>query len=169
MGISNLPAGENYPDEFNVVVEIPRGSRNKYEYSEDLDVIKLDRVYYTAMTPPFEYGFIPQTRSADGDHLDVVLVMGTSVAPGIVVEARAIGVIKMIDNGEEDEKIVAVPVKDPRFVHVATVEDLSGYFTKEVQHYFEHYKDLENKRVEITGWGDKEEAIKVLKQSLESK
>ncbi len=169
MGISNLPAGEKYPEEFNVVVEIPRGSRNKYEYNEEWDVILLDRVYYTAMTPPFEYGFIPQTRSADGDHLDAVLVMGTSVTPGIVVDARPIGLIKMIDNGEEDEKIVAVPVKDPRFAHVFSVEDLSAYFTKEVQHYFEHYKDLENKKVEISGWGDKSEAVKVLEKSLEKK
>ena len=167
MNIKNLPAGDDYPEKFNVVIEIPKGSRNKYEYDEELDIIKLDRVYTSAMSLPYDYGFIPETRSEDGDHLDVVLILDTQIYPGILVEARPIGLLKMVDSGEADEKIIAVPTKDIRLKHIQSLDDLSAHFKQEVQHYFENYKTLENKVVEITGWGDKDAAIEVLKKSLE--
>lgn len=167
MNIKDLPAGEKYPEQFNAVIEIPRGSRNKYEYDEELDVIALDRVYYSSMTLPGDYGFIPGTRSEDGDHLDALVVVDHATFPGCMVVCKPIGVIYMVDSGEKDEKIVAVAVKDPRNNHIGSVEELGPHFKKEVQHYFEHYKDLENKKVEITGWGDKTEALNVMNKSLE--
>ncbi len=168
MNIKDLPRGDKFPEEFNVVIEIQKGSHNKYEYDEELDTIKLDRVYFSSsMVPSFDYGFIPQTRSEDGDHLDALIVIDQSLFPGCLVTARPIGVINMVDSGEKDEKIVAVAVSDIHHKHIQSVEDLGPNFQKEVQHYFEHYKDLENKKVEITSWGDKNEALEVLKKSQE--
>lgn len=167
MNVKNLPKGDKYPEQFNAVIEIPKGSRNKYEYDEELDVIALDRVYYSSMTLPADYGFIPATRSEDGDHLDVLVVVDHPTFAGCLVVCKPIGVIYMVDGGEKDEKIVAVAVKDPRNNHIDSVEDLGPHFKKEVQHYFEHYKELEGKSVEISGWGDKTAALKVMQDSIE--
>lgn len=167
MNIKNLPAGDEYPESFNVVIEIPKGSRNKYEYDEELDVIKLDRVNYAAMAHPYDYGFIPQTRSEDGDHLDAFVILDSSVFPGCLVSARPVGVLYMIDDGEKDEKIIAVPAHDPRYDHITKLTDLSPHLPKEIEHFFAHYKDLQNKKVEITGWGDREQALEMMKSSLE--
>lgn len=168
MNIKGLPAGDKFPEEFNVVIEIPKGSHNKYEYDEELDIIKLDRVSYTAMAHPYDYGFIPQTRSEDGDHLDAFVLLETSVFPGCLVHARPIGVLYMVDDGEKDEKIIAVPTDDPRFKHIEDLSQVSPHIPKEIQHFFEHYKDLQNKKTEITGWGGKEEAIKMMRESFEA-
>lgn len=167
MNIKALPRGEKYPEEFNVVIEIPKGSRNKYEYDEELDIIKLDRVAYTAMAHPYDYGFIPETRSEDGDHLDAFVVLDTSVFPGCLVVARPVGLLNMIDDGEKDEKIIAVPAHDVRFNHITSIEQLTPHIKSEIQHFFEHYKDLQNKKVEITGWGNRQEAIEIMQKSTE--
>lgn len=167
MNIKNLSAGQHYPEQFNAVIEIPKGSRNKYEYDEDLDVIKLDRVNYTAMAHPFDYGFIPGTRSEDGDHLDTFVILDSSVFPGCLVEARPIGVLYMIDDGEKDEKIISVPLNDIRYKHVNELSGLNPHIKPEIQHFFEHYKDLQNKKVEITGWGDKKAALDLMNSVLE--
>lgn len=167
MNIKNLPRGEGYPEEFNVVIEIPRGSHNKYEYDEELDIIKIDRVYFSSMFLPADYGFIPQTRSQDGDHLDAIVMLDMPAFPGCLVRVRPIGAVYMIDSGEEDEKIVSVPVDDPRYANVQDLSDLSPHFEKEVRHYFEHYKDLEGKKVVITGFGGKPESLKILQASTE--
>ncbi len=167
MNIKNLPAGKDYPEVFNVVIEIPKGSHNKYEYDEELDVIKLDRVNFTAMAHPYDYGFIPQTRSEDGDHLDAFVLLEVSAFPGCLVQGRPIGVLYMIDDGEKDEKIIAVPADDVRFNHIKDLADVSLHIQKEIQHFFEHYKDLQNKKVEILSWGNRDEAIKVMNESLE--
>ena len=168
MSISKLSAGEKYPEEFNVVIEIPKGSRNKYEYDEELDIIKLDRVTYSAMAHPYDYGFIPGTRSEDGDHLDAFVILDTSVFPGCLVSARPVGVLDMIDDGERDEKIIAVPVNDIRYSHISDIDQLTPHIKKEIQHFFEHYKDLQGKKVEITSWGNREKAIEVMNASVES-
>lgn len=167
MSLKNLPAGEKYPEEFNVIIEIPKGSKNKYEYDEDLDVIKLDRVSFTAMAHPYDYGFIPATRSEDGDHLDAFVLLDHSVFPGCLVNARPIGVLYMIDDGEKDEKIIAVPADDIRHKHVEELSQLSPHIKAEIQHFFEHYKDLQNKKVEVTGWGDRQDALKVMQEAFE--
>lgn len=167
MNIAKLPRGDKYPQEFNLVIEIPRNSHNKYEYDEELEVIKLDRVYSSTMKFPYDYGFIPETRSEDGDHLDGLVLLDEPAYPGIVVPCRPIGVIYMVDSGEKDEKIVAVPIKDPRYTHITDLDQLSPHFQKEIQHYYEHYKDLEGKEVKINGWGNKTEALKVMQDSIE--
>lgn len=167
MSIKNLPQTENFPEEFNCVIEIPKGSRNKYEYDEELDIIKLDRVYTSAMSQPTDYGLVPQTRSEDGDNLDALVLLEHSVFSGCMVVAKPIGVLYMVDSGEKDEKIIAIPVDDIRAKHIDSLEHLSPHFKKEIEHYFTHYKDLQGKKVEVTGWGDKAEAIEILKKALE--
>lgn len=162
MNIKDLPFGEI--EKFNVVVEIPEGSQDKYEYDEGLDVIKLDRVLYGAQRYPANYGFVPQTRAQDGDHADVVLLTTNPIGAGFVVAARAIGFMEMVDGGEVDNKIIAIPVKDPRFNDVQALEDLPEHKLKEIQNFFETYKLLENKKVEVKGFQGKDRAI----QELES-
>lgn len=167
MNIKDLPRGEKYPAEFNLVVEMPKGSHNKYEYDEELDIIKIDRVFYSAMALPYDYGFIPKTRSEDGDHLDGIVLLDEASFPGCMVPCRPIGVLYMIDSGEKDEKIIAVPLDDPRYEHITDLDQLSPHFTKEIKHYFEHYKDLQNKKVEIAGWGGYQEALDMMTKSIE--
>lgn len=166
MSIKNLPFGEM--EKFNVVVEIAKGSQDKYEYDEKLDVVKLDRVLYSSYVYPTNYGFVPETRAEDGDHADVLLFSTNPLLPGCVVEARAIGFMEMVDQGEVDNKILAVPVKDPRFHDVLTMEDLPGHLLKEIQNFFETMKVLENKKVEIKGFSGKDRALAELKSTREA-
>jgi inorganic pyrophosphatase len=162
MNIKDLPFGEM--EAFHVVVEIPQGSQDKYEYDEKLDVIKLDRVLYGAQRFPANYGFIPQTRAEDGDHTDVILFTTNPIIAGAIVTARAIGFMEMIDGGEVDNKILAVPTDDPRFNDIQSTDDLPQHRLAEVKNFFETYKVLQNKKVEVKGFGDKARAL----QELES-
>jgi inorganic pyrophosphatase len=162
MNIKDLPFGEM--EAFNVVVEIPQGSQDKYEYDEKLDVIKLDRVLYSAQRYPTNYGFVPQTRALDGDHADVLLFSTNPLVAGCVAEARAIGFMEMIDGGEIDNKILAVPITDPRFKDILSLDDLPQHVLLEIKNFFENIKVLQNKVVEVKGFGDKARAI----QELES-
>ena len=162
MNIKNLPFGEM--EAFHVVVEIPQGSQDKYEYDEELDVIKLDRVLYSAQRYPTNYGFVPETRAEDGDHTDVLLFSTNPLVAGCVAEARAIGFMDMIDGGEVDNKILAVPVKDPRFKDIQSLDDLPQHLLLEIKNFFENIKVLQGKVVEVRGFGDKARAL----QELES-
>jgi inorganic pyrophosphatase len=128
-------------------------------------VIKIDRVYYSAMALPYDYGFIPSTLSEDGDPLDGIILLDAPSYPGILVVGRPIGVIYMVDSGEKDEKIVAVPADDPRYNHITSLDQLGEHFQKELTHYFEHYKDLQGKEVKIESWGDKAAALAVMKEA----
>jgi inorganic pyrophosphatase len=157
MNIKDLPFGET--EAFNVVVEIPQGSQDKYEYDEKLDAIKLDRVLFGAQRYPANYGFIPETRAEDGDHTDVLLFTTNPVVVGAVVEARAIGFMEMIDGGDIDNKILAVPVADPRFKDTQDLSDLPQHQLKEIQNFFETYKVLQGKKVEVKGFADKARAV----------
>jgi inorganic pyrophosphatase len=165
MNIKNLPFGEI--EKFNAVIEVPKGSQDKYEYDEELDIIKLDRVLYGSQRFPFNYGFVPETRAQDGDHTDVLLVSTNTIVPGALVVCRAIGFMEMIDSGEVDNKIIAVPVADPRFNDTLTLEDLPAHTVKEIQNFFETYKILQNKKVEIKGFAGKERALEELKNTRE--
>ena len=147
MSLKDVPFGE--VDKFNVIIEIAQGSHDKYEYDEKLDVIKLDRVLFSAQRYPYNYGFIPETRADDGDHTDVLLFSTNPIFPGAVVEARAIGFMNMIDGGEIDNKILAVPTEDPRFTHVNSLAELPEHSPKEIRNFFETYKLLENKSVSV--------------------
>ena len=157
MNIKDLPFGE--PEKFNVVIEIPQGSQDKYEYDEELDVIKLDRVLYGSQKFPANYGFIPQTRAEDGDHTDVLLFTTNPIMAGAIVQARAIGFMEMLDAGEVDNKIIAVPIADPRFSDTQALSDIPEHTLKEVQNFFETYKVLQGKKVEVKGFQDKAAAL----------
>ena len=148
-----------------MVIEIPQGSQDKYEYDEELDVVKLDRVLYGSQRFPANYGFIPQTRAEDGDHTDVVLLSTNPLVPGTIAVGRAIGFMEMIDGGEKDNKIIAVPVKDPRFNDILTLEDLPQHKLAEVRNFFETYKLLQNKPVEVKGFEDKARAVQELENT----
>ncbi|CAN5765336.1 inorganic diphosphatase [soil metagenome] len=136
-------------EEMNVIIEIPRGSKNKYEIDKETGIIALDRVNHTAQAYPFDYGFVPQTLWDDGDALDVVVLTTEALFPGVLLQARPVGIMHMIDGGEADEKIIAVPVGDPRFDSVKDIKDVNAHTLKEIAHFFATYKQLQNKVVEV--------------------
>lgn len=165
MDIKKLPIGDKQPEVFNVVIEIPKGSHNKYEYDEKLDVFSLDRVLFSPFHYPLDYGFIPETRSEDGDHLDAMIIGGDPVFPGCVIKARPIGLLKMIDGGEEDFKILAVQKDNPRMDAIKTLDDVekwNSHMLKEISHFFKVYKELQEKEVKIIGW----EGVEAAKQEI---
>ncbi len=165
MNIKHLKIGKKSPEEINVVIEIPKGSQNKYEYDEKADVIKLDRVLHSSLFYPADYGFIPETRSEDGDHLDVLVCSTTTFFPGAVIPVKPIGLLKMVDGGELDLKILSIVKGDPRLAHINSLKDAGEHLLKEIIHFFSEYKKLENKEVKVEGWHDKETAWKEIKKS----
>lgn len=152
---------------FDVLIEIPSGSRNKYEYDFDLKRMRFDRLLYSNMKYPTEYGFIPETFALDGDPLDVLVLATESFCPGILVEVKPIGLLHMIDNGDHDEKIVCVPADDPIMNKLNDIKDVNEHKLKEIEHFFQTYKALENKKVETNGFGDKNAAIQMIKECQE--
>lgn len=163
----DLTPGENLPDSFNVVVEIPSGSQNKYEYDADLGAFKLDRVLFSPMHYPGDYGFVPQTLFTDGDPVDALVLVTFPTYPGIIVEVRPIGVLEFIDDGEEDHKLLCVPVNDIRYSTVNTMKDIAEPYLNEIAHFFKVYKELEGKTVDVKGWHGVDEAKKILLESIE--
>jgi inorganic pyrophosphatase len=152
-------------EEMNVIVEIPKFSKNKYEIDKETGIIALDRVMHSAQDYPFDYGFVPQTLFDDGDALDVVLVTTYPLAPGILVKARPVAIMEMIDGGERDDKVIAVPVDDPRMDDIKDIDDLNSHFKKEMSHFFETYKKVQNKQVEVGPWHGAEEAMAAFDKS----
>ena len=149
----------------SVMIEIPKGSRNKYEYDKKLKVIKFDRMLFSAMHYPSDYGFIPKTLARDGDPLDALVLVWEPTFPGCHMETKPIGLFKMWDEKGPDEKILCVPVKDPLWNHITRLKDVPPHLLKEIEHFFSVYKDLEEKKVGIEGWEDRESAFKVIKES----
>ena len=147
-----------------VFVEIPRGSRNKYEYDKERHIFKLDRVLYSSVHYPTDYGFIADTLSLDGDPLDALVVVENPTFPGCVVDGRPIGVLEMSDEQGQDEKILTVPTKDPRYRHIQKLEDLGPHWLREIENFFATYKALEDKWTELVGWKDEVEAWKVIEE-----
>jgi inorganic pyrophosphatase len=164
MSLLNVPIGANAPETVNVIVEIPRMSSNKYEMDPELGVMRLDRVLYSPLHYPFDYGFVPQTKYLDGDPVDVLVLVSNPTFPGVVVDAHPIGVMEMRDEGKPDEKVICVASKDPRFGYRRTLEELNRHTMLEVQHFFEVYKQLENKTVEILGWKGRDEALRIIRE-----
>ena len=164
--LHDVSLGDNVPEKFNVIIEIPRGSSNKYEIDKDTGLMKLDRVLYSAMFSPMDYGFLPQTHWHDGDPLDVLVMTTYALVPGVLVEVRPIAVIRMIDSGEKDEKIIAVPTEDPRFDGIKDVSDIEKHTIEELRHYYEHYKDLQGKEVQITAIEGADAAKEVIKEGV---
>jgi len=151
-----LPSGSQ--DEFNVVIEIPYGSQNKYELDPKTGALFLDRVLYSAEFYPFDYGFIPSTKAEDGDALDVAVLLTNPVPPMTVVKCRAIGMLKKIDGGDQDNCVIGVPLDDPRFKDITSLADLPAHRKAEIEDFFASYKRLQKKTVEIEGWIDAAEA-----------
>lgn len=164
MSLSNIPIGPNAPHVFNVVVEISKGSTNKYEYDFEIGAMRLDRVLYSPLFYPFDYGYIPQTHYLDGDPIDVFVMCSHPLIPGCVVEAKAIGVLEMIDDKGPDEKVLSVATVDPRFSNRKSLNDLNDHTKKEIVHFFEVYKALEEKSVEVVGWRDVGIALELIQK-----
>ena len=162
----DLELGEKAPQQFNVIIEIPKGSKNKYEIDKKTGLIKLDRAMKSAQDYPFDYGFAPRTLWEDGDALDVIVLSTYPLSTGILVEVRPVAVMHMVDCGEGDDKIIAVPVSDPRWDDVVDLNDLNKHTIKEFKHFLETYKSIEEKKVEITGVGGKEAAISAIEKSI---
>lgn len=168
----DIPTGDNPPEEINIVIDIPLGSKNKYEYNEEKGYFELDRTLFSPMFFPFEYGFIPQTKSGDGDSLDVALLSSGSTFSGCVIKARPIGVLLMKDEKGIDNKIIAVPLEkvDPRFKEIKDIEDVESHLKKEIELFFSDYKKLEKdkiKFVQVEGWKGAQEAKEIIKKGVE--
>lgn len=165
----DIEIGKNAPEEVNCIVEISKGSHNKYEIDKETGLIKLDRANYGPAAYPFDYGFVPQTLWDDGDALDIVIVSTYPIDSGILVKIRPVGIMDMQDDGEPDAKIIAVPVKDLRFANVKDLVDLNEHFLKECADFFTTYKNLKGEAnpVEIKGFKGKADAIEAIKRSQE--
>ncbi len=163
----DIPSGPSAPEVLYAVVEIPKGSRNKYEYDKDKEAFALDRVLYSPFHYPAEYGIIPQTLWDDGDPMDILVLMDEPTFPGCIIETRPIGVMRMIDGGESDDKIIGVPVNDPRFKDIQDVQDVPQAFQDEIVHFFQDYKKLEGKVTEVIGWENSQKALESIKHSME--
>lgn len=156
----NLSTDSN--DAFNAIIEIPKSSRAKYELDKETGLLRMDRVLYSAMYYPTNYGFIPQTLSEDGDPLDILVFSQIAIEPLCIVEATVIGAFKMLDEGKADDKIIAVAKNDMSVNHVTDVKNLAEHYHKEIKNFFEEYKKLENKKVLVNELLGKKEALEVI-------
>jgi inorganic pyrophosphatase len=171
MRLDAIPIGKNPPDDVNVVIEVPLGGEPiKYEMDKASSALFVDRFLYTAMRYPGNYGFIPHTLSGDGDPCDVLIANTRAIIPGAVMNVRPVGVLVMEDNAGEDEKIIAVPSAHltQRYDRVLTYTDLPDITLKQIEHFFQHYKDLEpGKWVKIIRWGDADDARRLIAEAIE--
>ena len=171
MQLEAIPVGKNPPDDVNVVIEVPIGGEPiKYEMDKASGALFVDRFLHTPMRYPGNYGFVPHTLSDDGDPIDVLIANTRPIMPGAVINVRPIGVLKMSDEGGEDEKIIAVPSPKltKRYIDIAEVTQLPEITREQIKHFFEHYKDLEpGKWVKVTGWGDATEARKMIVEAID--
>ena len=154
------------PEDFICVIEIPKGSKKKYELDKETGFMMLDRILYTSTHYPANYGFIPRTYGDDGDPLDVLLICAESLEPMTLVRAYPIGVISMIDNGRHDEKIIAIPWGDPNYNHYKNIEELPSHLFEEMRHFFTVYKNLEGKETDVNEVGPRSEAINVIRDAI---
>ena len=148
-----------------VMIEIPKGSRNKYEYDVKRSVLKFDRMLFSAVHYPSDYGFIPETLAMDGDPLDALVLVWEPTFPGCLIEAKPIGLFKMWDEKGPDEKILCVPIEDPLWNHIETLDDVNPHLLKEIEHFFKIYKDLEKKNTGVEGWRGLSAALKIIKEA----
>ena len=152
-------------DPLHILIEIPKGSRNKYEWDEELQAIKLDRYLFSSVVYPTDYGFVPDTLGQDGDPLDAMVCVTEPTFPGCMIEVQVIGLFRMSDDEGIDDKVVCVPCKDPNWGDVRTLDDLSEQLRKEIEHFFSIYKQPENKDVTVDGWYSREEALQEIEAS----
>lgn len=171
MFLDAITIGNNPPEDVNVIIEVPVGGEPiKYEMNKAAGTLVVDRFLYTPMRYPGNYGFVPHTRSDDGDPIDVLVANTRPIVPGAVINVRPVGVLKMEDDAGSDEKIIAVPVPrlTRRYEHVHTYADLPRITVEQIQHFFEHYKDLEpDKWVRVIGWGNAAEARNLIQEAID--
>lgn len=158
--------GKEAPQLVNALIEIPQGSRTKYEIDKKTGLLKLDRVIYSSFHYPVNYGFIPQTLGKDGDPLDILVMCSESIQPLCLVEAAVIGNMQMIDSGLIDDKIIAVAARDPGVNYIKSLDEVPQHIFKVLKNYFEQYKVLENKKVEINDFQEKEKAFEIIEESI---
>jgi inorganic pyrophosphatase len=159
--------GDQAPRMVTAIIEIPQGSRCKYEIDKASGLLKLDRVIYSSFYYPCNYGFIPQTLGDDKDPLDILVITSLPVQPLTLMDAKIIGVMQMIDSGDADDKIIAVAANDPGVNHYNNIEELPKHFFSELRHFFEEYKKLENKKVVVEEFGDKSMALKIIDAAIQ--
>lgn len=158
----------NVPDHLHVIVEVPKGSQNKYEFDKKLEIIRLDRVLFSPLHYPGDYGFVPQTLWEDGDPLDALVLLSNPTYPGTLLDARPVGMLNMIDGGDSDVKILCVAENDVRYKDIKDIGDINPHQLKEIAHFFAVYKELEGKKVEIGDWEGVDAAKKAIKQAVEA-
>jgi len=165
--LSRIPA-QPEPGLINVLIEIPAGSKNKYEFDKDLGTFILDRVLFSSVQYPYDYGFVPNTLADDGDPLDGMVLIDQPTFPGCVIASRPIGMLEMIDGGDRDEKILCVPVEDPRYAQVNSLDDIAAHRLDEIAEFFRSYKNLENKVTEILGWQNVDKVKPLVQQCVDA-
>ncbi len=163
----DIPTGDDAPREFNALIEIPKGSKVKYELDKDTGLLKVDRILYSSIHYPANYGFIPRTLGDDDDPLDVLVLMQEQVYPLSLLVARPIGMMHMVDEGQDDEKIICVPLEDPEYRSYVSYEELPEHRLDELRSFFEDYKKLENKKVDVEDFASAEEAIEAVRYAME--
>ena len=167
MDLSLIPP-QPEPGVINVLIEIPGGSKNKYEFDKDLNAFALDRVLFASVKYPYDYGFVPNTLADDGDPLDGMVMMDEPTFPGCVIAARPIGMLLMIDGGDRDEKILCVPAEDPRYNEVKSLNDIAPHRLEEIAEFFRTYKNLEKKVTEIQGWKDVDAVTPLVEECIKA-
>jgi inorganic pyrophosphatase len=155
------------PDALHCVVEIPKGHRNKYEWDEELQAIRLDRFLFSSVTYPTDYGFIPHTCATDGDPLDVMIIVSEPTFPGCVIRIKPVALMKMSDEKGEDDKVLGVPLSDPNWNTVDALDDIPKQLRDEIEHFFSIYKQPEGKKVEVEGWFAREDALRTIDEARE--
>lgn len=164
---TELSSGDEFPHIINAVIEIPKGSRNKYEYDKDLEAFTLDRVLYSSVVYPIDYGFIPKTTYDDGDPMDIMVIIDEPTFSGCIIAVRPIGILKMIDGGDKDYKILAVPAEDAKYKDMDDIRDIPSHVLDTIEEFFKTYKNLEGKVVEVHGWENSDVAKKEAIRSIE--
>jgi Inorganic pyrophosphatase len=165
---TDLETGPDAPNVVHAVVECLKGERNKYEYDKDVPGVVLDRVLHSNVHYPSDYGFLPQTYYDDNDPFDIMVLVEDQTFPGCIIEARPVALMRMDDDGEKDDKVIAVPTEDPRYDHVEDLDDLTDQTTAEIVEFFETYKNLEtNKQTETLGWEDADAAKDAIEHAME--
>jgi inorganic pyrophosphatase len=163
----DLDPGSDAPKQVLAVIEIPKGSRAKFELHKPSGLIKLDRVLFSSFHYPVNYGMIPKTFCGDGDPLDILVICSENMFPGCLMDAKVIGAMRMLDNDEEDDKIIAVAANDISVSHIDHLSDIPPHFMREIQHFFEQYTHLEDKKVAIDGFVDREKAWQIIEDAFE--
>ena len=163
----DINPGNNSPEIVNAIIEIPKGSKAKYELDKETGLLKLDRVLFSSVHYPANYGFIPQTLCYDNDPLDILILSQINIEPLCLVDAKVIGVMHMVDGNESDDKIIAVAANDPSLNHIEDISELPTHITKELQNFFEEYKKLERKEVDVKGFQNKKTALEIVEKNIE--